>query len=375
MIDFENYTLLKILKKCIIIMKIQGLFFHRVELKNQEYHSQEADLRYEENKFLLKQYLAKNDLIKKTSTQNVHLIYCIALLTIKYASFILLFSYFYYISDEITKSFKEYTKHNGSYNNFKYALFQVNNVFFFLLFFCIPIYFLIVHSSKNGFYKSVLSYEYVEEKIKECFREFNIHYADIKPLSYSNKKTVFNILFFLFAFILISLNSINSLISLISLNLNYSFLELLFLYLLNILQILILIDWATILYFISANLVLIQIQVDAFYRYLTAFIQKNIQNHNKVDIESFRSFYDDLYEHVKCCDQWLCYYFGIIYLFTIPFLCVFIYTLFIDTIKIELALAFLPAIIIFASIMLLVTILAILVNIMVWLIFKLKTVY
>jgi hypothetical protein len=248
-------------------------------------------------------------------------------------------------------------------------------VFFFLLFFCIPIYFLIVHSSKNGFYKSVLSYEYVEEKIKECFREFNIHYADIKPLSYSNKKTVFNILFFLFAFILISLNSINSLISLISLNLNYSFLELLFLYLLNILQILILIDWATILYFISANLVLIQIQVDAFYRYLTAFIQKNIQNHNKVDIESFRSFYDDLYEHVKCCDQWLCYYFGIIYLFTIPFLCVFIYTLFIDTIKIELALAFLPAIIIFASIMLLVTILAILVNIMVWLIFKLKTVY
>ena len=359
MSDFENCTLLKLLKKCIFIMKIQGLFLHRIIPQSQINCWQEKDLKDEENAVRFKEYLIKHDVKKLTSTQKIHLCYCVAVLIIKYASLIFLFLYFYYISDETTKFIKEGIKNNEEYNYFKYALIHSNFVFFFLFFFSMPIYFILIQASNNGMYKSISSFEFINEKIEESFREYNSQYAYMKPLSYSYKKTIFNILYFLFSFILISFIFIISIYN-ISTNLNYNTLERVFVYVQCIFLVLVLVDWATILYFISANLVLIQNQVDAFCQYLIALFQKNIQDQN--NIESLRSFYDDLYEHVKCFDQWLCYYFGIIYLFSIPFICIFIYTLFIDSIGSDLALLFLSPLLIFTSTLSLITILAVRIN-------------
>ena len=223
------------------------------------------------------------------------------------------------------------------------------------------------YNNQNGFLKTVSSFEYFEEEIKKYYDKLNKQLNYVQPLLYYNEKYLskYSIYFFIVASVLtISQTTISSLLIYDELkNIKFSTIELSLYYIYVFLTTLVFIDVYTILYFISVNMLLINNQVDGFHRYLVSVIEKSVQKKIECNIESIRRFNDDLYEHVKIADGWICYYYGILYLFTIPMLCVLIYSVLasIET-GLELVKVCLPLIIIFIYTLVLITIIAVMVN-------------
>jgi hypothetical protein len=122
--------------------------------------------------------------------------------------------------------------------------------------------------------------------------------------------------------------------------------------------VLILIDWEAIIYFITVNMLLVYNQTDSFYKYFIALIENQVE----IDIESIRDFYNDLYLHVKIIDQWICFFYGMIYFFTVPSFSIFIHTSFLSEFKIEIVILIFIIFVTIILVILLITIIAISLN-------------
>jgi hypothetical protein len=285
-------------------MKIQGLFIHRdqrVQSKTKidfEHHigSQSDDISFGLEKFI-------KEITKETRASKIHLFYCCTCPIIKYIFYIIWGLYNFIITKENRDIVNRNTMRN---NELGFFLLQISVIMISLYFLQIPIYFIIAVSSKNGFYKSVLSFEYIEEKIKRHYDIFNQQSANLKPLKRSLNKniSIFSIIFCTCAFILILAYLTSSIIGGMIVMKNFPVMEKILAYSNSVSFVLILIDWEAIIYFITVNMLLVYNQTDSFYKYFIALIENQVE----IDIESIRDFYNDLYLHVKIIDQWICFF-------------------------------------------------------------------
>ena len=364
----KNYKLLVSLKYCINLMKILGIFVQRchrkpevsraqVDFESDTYaHSNESDMKME-------MYLIKYEITKETKIKKLHLIYCVILHISKIIFFGGSFVYFTYFSKEYAYFVKENTKIKTEMDSFKFKLIQSVSIFGILFFLFLPIYFYISISSKNGFFKSVLSFEYIENKIKELFERFNQQQNNSVPLNHSSDLHKFQIIYFFIWLVLILIYVSGSITGNTSLTVQLNYTETVFFYILSFYQILVLNDFLLVLYFLSINLMLIYSQIGAFNRYTKAVIKNQRENKTSIDIESIRNFYDDLYEHVKINDKWICFYYGIAYLFSFPSLCVIIYSFSFGSISFEFIVLCLPTLILILLTLTVATVTAVKINI------------
>ena len=343
-------------------MKIQGLFIHRIKRgqpKNKIDFEQQIDQNANENALGLEKFIKKYEITNETVPKKIHLFYCCTYPMLKYILFIgwlffMIFNRETEIKDELG-----------------FFYWQIVNILLALYFFQMPIYFMVAVSSKNGFYRSVLSFEFIEKKIKRHFEVLNQLSNNKNPIRHSCDKNVskLSILFCMCASILILAYFLNSIIqNKDTLILHWMIDDFCF--------VLILIDWATIINFLTVNILLVYNQIDSFCKYLIAVSENQIENkiNNGIDVDTIRDFYNDLYEHVKITDQWMCYFYGMIYCFSIPSISIFIYSVYSAfSSNIELLCfvsSYLITIIIIIAAVLLVTLVAIILNIKV---FKLCT--
>ena len=184
----------------------------------------------------------------------------------------------------------------------------------------------IIIGTKTGFYKSVLSYEYIENRIKRAFNKFNEkNHANSLTYSSGNSFSKFNIAYLIIAIILLVPISVIKLYQSLSVSFSSSLEQSLiicgsFFFVISD------IDLTFVFYFFSANFLMLYFQVDAFYRYIKALVESEIEMNIK--IESIRDFYYEIYEHVKITNEWACYFCGLIYFGSISCCCISIYDYF-----------------------------------------------
>ena len=222
--------------------------------------------------------------------------------------------------------------------NFVNGLILIAMILIFLLFIIFPIFLLVISCIESGFYKSALSFEFLEKKLQNTFIDYNIR-ALSKPAEFfsmlSHKKVLkkfkifYNVSVCLLVFVTMSI-----LIFLIKSETQvgkFDITDIRFLENVAVIAVMpfsfsdILIG----LYLILKMIILLQLQVEKFYEYL------NVSINNKIDIESTRILYNCVYEHVKTTDYWLRYFCGFIYILTVPSICIFLYVIILGQLEIS----------------------------------------
>jgi hypothetical protein len=346
----SNYKLLNISKYSLKIMKFQGIFFHRGISGKVSNNSILMDSNNEnciQNKSLafgteLEKYFKKHDILQKTSLNKLHFVYCIIFCLFKIIGFPILslvqlyLNQLYFNQENITKTniTSSYLYSNSAYvESLVYLAVSIVYIHFLI----IPIYFLAISGAKNGFHRSILSFEYLENEIKTRFDDYNktiSSQSNINLLIHSNQNfrcSFLNIIYVVFSIAVpISTSAFYIYSTLTSPLINDYLVTQIVHFIMYIVTFpLLFADYATGLHFIITQIIHIKSQIESFHKYLDALIQNEID----IDIESIRDFYNKLHQHVKVADKWICCFYGIIYITIIPVLCIFLYALVLGQLK------------------------------------------
>jgi hypothetical protein len=247
--------------------------------------------------------------------------------------------------------------------------FCVNIVF--IHFLIIPIYFLTISRAKNGFHRSTLSFEFLENEIKTRFDAYNkkiSSQSNINLLIHSNQNfrlKFFNIIYVVFSIVVPMSTSAFYIYSTLTSALTSDLVTIIVQFIMFIVAFpLSTADLATGFYFVITQIIHIQSQIESFHKYLDALNQYEID----IDIESIRDFYTKLHQHVKVADKWICYFYGFIYLTTIPVLCIFLYALILGQLKTLVFQSFLQILVVILFEIISITVVAVMINIKVYIV-------
>ena len=331
----NDYKLLDLNKKIHKLMKFQGIFLHRFWFKEKNKIGCENDNNAGDNEVNFKVYLKKNDIIKRTYVSKLHLIYCIVISLIK----IIAYPVIGYIDFQQQSLKPIYRGKNSSENEastyftksiFVDTLIQVASGILYASYIIIPTSMILLSCWKNGFYKSVLSFEYFVVKLDACINNLN----STRKMQINATKHVLKIFSIIYCMCTVGLALIYCSLASMIINSVFEFIfELEILVMFKIFafsfgSFVCIADLITGLYFFTSNVFIISHNVERFYFYLEASIEDF--NENKlasIDFESIRDLYSDLYRHTKTSDKWICFFYGLNYLTTVPNICIFLYAI------------------------------------------------
>ena len=363
MLNNLNYKLLKMHKRIHEIMKFQGIFLHRtVKLKNVKVNV-ETENEDTKNECSLEDYIKKNDIIERTSMNKFHLIYCILCTIIKIMAFpVNGFIEIYYKSFgsmlfDPSNDFKNITTTGPVYTEslFSQTLLEAANGILYTYYCVIPILVLVTSCSKSGYFKSVLSFEYLEMRL-------NRHSQNIEKVPLSIKKFKFiylmivltlvvsYLIFFFLIFQLFLKNNFKSEVLLTKIRF--------FAYCSG--SCICLLDSFSSLYFFSSNILIVRESAVYFYQYLSANVDH--KSKIKIDIEAMRELYSDLHSHVKIVDKWIRYFNGINYITTIPNTCLLFYAVLLGKTRLYVLIALIPQLLTALLVIFWITLISVLLN-------------
>lgn len=296
----SDYELLNLCKASIRLMKCQGLFIHRsCKVDNPPCRTDETEIdiktdvkpkvieisqHFDEDDDELNEYCNVNDIIKKYKLHKLHLIYCIIMTLIK-----LCFSiYRIYLVFSIV--FTDDLNANNS-SQFVILIYQIAIMILYLSLSAIPIYFISINFTQSGFYKSVLSYEYIEKKIGNKStkkRKRDIKILRLLQLFY----LIFCSIFFFYTFYYPIESIITFDLKLMPIS------RIIFSVLILTINCLTCLDIFTGFYFILKNIVLVKLQLSHFDENLKKMIKNQVNRSFIIDIEEVRTLYKYLYTSI-----------------------------------------------------------------------------
>ena len=322
--------ILSLCKTTVKIMKYQGLFVHR------SYNHDDGDRdKTFKNKIYIKEntsnvtdiddqmgeYLKINNLFKKSKINKFHLIYCVILTLLKVVFFPINGWYQTFSPQFLNINTLNNSSSYYSLSPFVFILVQISSCSYYLFIFSFPIYFLIINATGSGFYKTVLSYEFIESVIENEIKKFSTPIAS--KTSKEKVLKLYKIFYLCFFFLLLSI--LYALIMFNAIRINsrneQNLPEIAFF----VTSFVCYLDHITGFYLISKVIILLQFQIDSFYEYLKILVKHETSIIIQIDIEDARCLYKYLYKHMKIADKWISYFFGLVYITTIPTLCIFLY--------------------------------------------------
>ena len=291
----RKYTLYELLRYNLLILKIQGLFIHRVRDRPSRIH-----LLYCMILFMVKLTLSTMNIYQCAANMGYFVnVTFISLSTVNISAIDTLYK---------TRIF------NFAIIKVLFILFHIHSISY------VPIFWWLSVSRHHGFHKTALTFELCEKTISRNVLNYN---NQIKARHYA--WSMFYMFFSLLILCAIFLHrSILTTVYLLNKNNTHKF----YVICLNFSYPMIAADAMSILYFICSQILLATYQFNSFSRYIARLVdvkRKTKRSNQMVNIESIRQFYNKLNRHVFHMDSWLRYVLGIIFLIWIPAFCLLIY--------------------------------------------------
>ena len=309
----NEFKLINILKCFIKIAKFQGIFLHRsFKIKTNQVASKTGGSYKIQEIEEFEGFLLENDIHRRTSISKLHFIFCIFVQLILFSSEL----YGFYL-DLLKKSTNEYkadvqngtftsTDENYATNIYSLILLKISSLMAPLVSSFIIFYFFLFSSLKTGFYKVLISFEFIENKLLKLYAAFNEkNVLKSERLAYNSKIYLvkFNSIFLLFTTVLLScyfcfkiFEKENTTFSICLLGLRYT----------NLL---------TIVVFVNSNILLINYQANALYRYIDSLVKN--KNNEIFNINQIGRHYLDIYKSFKVSAKRIFLFYPLFYLYFI----------------------------------------------------------